>query len=487
MRRAMCCLLPPLLALAACQVYVPAPARPDARAASPRPSAASRPARAPSPGASVPTGADAVGVLPSSAPDPAPPDPATLVGKAKLSGTVAVDAGYLAAAGLLAAPAGGGLRVRAGSLISNNGGALVANNGATIVAEDGASLISDRGAAVAQVPRAFGLLAEGGSGGLSPVAGLMVAAVSLRSGEALGQAAFTDAAGAFTLEVPRGLEENVVVIAAVPATSPEDPVLRDPRLQFAVVTSPARPAAVIDEDATTAARYLRRCLVRRFDLLLDVEDLETFEPFLEETMTLPAARVAPLLVLIRDFHREARALGAAGWSADARLALGQRVTDAAIRGIDLGALELGPMSASDWVGPPEPAVPAMVGTLRSIRSRVAEVLAADPSAFASKPYLADLPDPATGRPFEVKRPSDLGDFLVNAYLVHNDPDAFRKLDRVLLDLGFEPGPLGMSPERHRLRAASDAVVGALGEAYVKDVNGMRAAILEAIRASVPTP
>lgn len=465
-------------ALAACQgrVQTLTPPRPHT-AASVAVAAASA-----SPGASTPPVA-------SAAPAPA----GGLLQKPKsvgatISGTLRIDANYAVASGAaVIANNGSSLigKVKGADIISEHGGGLVANNGGNLIAVDASGLISDHG---------LGLIADGGTGligkvkgadlvsdhggglvannggglvannsgnligkvkrtllntGVSdlPAGGLVVGAVSLADGSPVpvGQdasghpvyAVYTDAAGRFTLYLPPGLQGNVRLVAREAAAS-------DPRLEYGLVVPPTdTSAADMDEAIALANAYFRVVMVSRIDAIFqaDTGDQAGFNHALAQAL----GKVPPFLAsaagtVMSDIRQVGLDAGIKQLPAPLRRAVLLAGTDALCAYADTTQIRSDAKLAG--VSLPPLALPEMARVLGVIADRTAVLLARDPHYFETKPYMieANRARAAAGRPlFHVRKPVDLGAFVVGEYLTGISSEDANRADEVMADVGVTVG------------------------------------------------
>jgi hypothetical protein len=416
-------------------------------------------------GASLPTG----GPPRSGGSGPTSPTPAISEGPTTaITGVVRLDPAYLLAAGagkLIGERGTGYVAANAGTLIGDAGGGLLSDQGAGLLSDQGGGILANNaGNLIAN--NAGNLIAPNGgtyhlaaTADLLPVAGMAIVPVDLANGRVVGRAFYTDPTGAFTARVPVGLAGNLALAAVVPAKDPNDPVLSDPRLGFGlIVPAGGNAPAVIDEDTAVAAAYLRACFAGRLELALGSDDFDATLAALAGVRTIAPALKATMLDLAKQFRARAVAAGVDKLPAAARKQLARRVAGSLLSHVDLEAVKLDAALSPGWKGPQEPAIEALVTVMAGLRARAATLLAADPNAFAAKPYLAGT---------QIRRPSDLGDFVVKAYLLGNDPNGIIKAGDVMVDVGADKDASGLDQEE-RLRAAYYATITALAQTFLLD-------------------
>lgn len=416
----------------------------------------------------------------------------------RLVGTLRIDADYVVRqhAGRLVSDAGGVLLV-GDALLSNNGGGLigdhgsgvVSNNSGTLVSNNGGTLISNNGGAA--VTHAFGLLADIGASaeaaatgaaspaeqGLTPVAGMSVGLRSLADGRAIavakdatGQDVFSvpsDARGNYTVYAPASLAGNVLVTAEVPGT-------QDQRLQYELVTPvhvSAR-AAAIDEDTALATRYLRESYVADLEHIIADDPNVAIDIITVSWTEVPGAVRAAILQLVTDLHAAAVTSGlATAPHADVQR-VAQAITDIALARLDLASLRVDESQSTWYTGPQELVIPGVVDIMRQIRVAAAAKLAADPSFFDHQAYI-DAADQALGKHFQILKPADLGQFIVEAYMSQLDPDDFLKAGQVLASVGLtKDATTGQRPS-DRMLALSDQVIISVAQLLLADQDGAR--------------
>jgi hypothetical protein len=392
-----------------------------------------------------------------------------------LRGSVRIDATYALGAGSLVSDAGGGLISDNGGavlaladigLLSNNSGNLVSDQGGNIISDHASGIISDHASGIVannsggRVSNTMGALLQApatalGPGEVLPAAGMVVRARSLADGkplalgvDATGAEVFTirtDAKGAYEVYVPAAIAGNVVVTAEVPKSA-------DPRLRYdLLVPVAATEARGIDEDTSLVSRYQRQGYLNLLVDILVAPDIDALTTAYESYDNVPVA-VRSLMIA---FAREFRAAGdAAGLTREPRArieAVAGRVADAFMARVDFDAVEI-TEGALPITGPGRTDAERLLGTrtiplgvrlLRLVRERAAVIRADRPTFPAGDPWFeeANAALRAAGKPaIEIKRPSDVGLFIVDAFLTGGNARAYEDLARAMHAMLLDDDP-----------------------------------------------
>jgi hypothetical protein len=430
------------LLMSACQASL-GPASVASRAKKPAATASARPSTRPS------TTPASVAIAPS--PTPLQPSIA-LTGQVKMDASFVVASGggnvVAAGGGNVIAAGGGNLIMVGGQVIAAGGGNVVASGGGNVVAPGGGNYrLAGAGVAL---------------GEMLPAKGMVVVAVSLRTGKPLGEAVLTDDQGRYTLHIPEGETGNVRVVAAVPGKSPEDPVLKNPKLQSELLT-PAKQATgaaeqVVDDDRTLASRYFRRAFVGRLDELLKAED------------STPVNTGNPLLdALWLELRAAARDADTRHLPESARKTLSERMADNLISYMDLQSAKAD-MKWEAWKTPKdERSFDAFIDILSHCREAAREKLEAKETFFDGLSYFQG---------YTIRRPTDFGEFVVAEYLSKYGWD--EKLGPVLASIGVDAG------EAHHLKAAETGLQLALGLTLLTNTTAKNA-IVQLMKDAGKTP
>jgi hypothetical protein len=332
----------------------------------------------------------------------------------RLTGKVEVDAHYLLAnnAGTLVANNGGSAIVlKGGTLISDNGLGLIANNGLGLISNNGLGLIANNSAGYRT------LSTDVAVGTVLPVKGMAVLPVSMRTGELVGKPVFTDAQGGYSVDVPESLKGSLRLVARVPVSKQDDPIAQDPRMQYNLVveTKAAAKASQLDEDSALVTKYLRACVANTIKESMLTEDVPaTTERFIK-WLKAPELVINALKGMISDLNTAGQAINAKDLSEAELDRIAQRVTDVLLSYIALDTLEVDPVALKrDHVegATREFAIPAMVDVLKQVRNGAKAKMTADPLHFDSHPMIM-----AAKKPYQIRKPSDLGDFVVEEIML----------------------------------------------------------------------
>lgn len=327
----------------------------------------------------------------------------------RLAGVLSLDAGYLIATGggtAISDNGAGLVAIGAGSLISNHGGGVVTTADGRLLASGAGNLISDRGAALLgpatyRVAQAAPLAA----GTELPAVGMAVRAYAMTDDSplSLGTAPdgrpvyeiLTNAQGAFELFLPTDLKGHNIRLEATP------PGPRDERLVYERVDAfGTAEAATIAEDTRLVARYLRQAFGVRFRALIWGAEA----PYYAEEMNLPDDMQASAAAISNSLNQAALAAGLPTAGEAAQRRAGQRAADAVLAYLDLSGVV---------VADGTPVVAQLTRVLREIKLATAAKLQADPDFFVTQPYVARANlERGAGDRLEIKKPSDLPDFLL---------------------------------------------------------------------------
>jgi hypothetical protein len=432
-----------------------------------------------------------------------PPPASTL-----LQGVVTVDAGYLIAnnGGSIIASGGAGVVVvgpylisdasggfTSSGLVSDHGAGLVSNNGGGLMTEGtSASLIGKAKYAGALGSRPFGLLeaTDVPLGTQLPAAGMEIEVESLADGKKLGilqtedgtpvETIQSDDQGRYNAYVPTGLESNVRVVARLPKRA-ESPSLQ---LELETITAPRRAEQKpLDDETAQGARYMRvsaEGLIRR---MISNEDVSASIEFYATTWKVPAAlraQVADLFTMLHDAAVKARVPSAAAAQQDE---LAKRLVDVMLSSFDLEDVMLDPKLNSDvQEGEPEPALAAFVAVLRAMREGATLQLQADATHFDKQPYLIDAnQNRPSGQAYRIRRPADLGAFVVDEYFAKDSAGrAQSSIRNVLLSVNADTDPKTGFDQARRMVNAAKGLGARVALAMASDEQGSRTRLLQLI-------
>lgn len=487
------------LAIAAVALLAACPARVDVvtpARKTPKPATTPRVAATGSPAAPASRPPTSPGPEATATPAPVParlrkPETPTLV----LRGTVKIDASYavgaagsvisnngssvlaLADIGLLANNGGNLISDRGGSLISDNGGALISDGGGGLIANNGGGLVSKTKYALFQATPAPAL------GQVLPAAGILLRATSLRGATPIslgvdgrGEPVFairSDAAGAYEVYVPADLAGNLLITAEVPKSV-------DPRLRYEMLVPAEKEAApAIDEDSVLVTRLLRRAYVNVLTDIFAAPDVDAMVAVVDTFTNLQPEVRAVFTSVARDFRKAADETGVTG-SPRAELAeLAERVADVFTARVDFDAATVGegsmPVRADDRADAQKllgtPLIPLANRLMRAIREKATERLTVDPGLVGRQVWFveANAARAAAGLPaFEIKRPSDVGLVIVDAYLTSTNVGAFDQAGSALSTIGMNVEPTSGVTARLTLLTIANTATLTIGGVIVTD-------------------
>lgn len=398
-------------------------------------------------------GADMAGkakkpVTPAASAKPGPTASASAmpVATTVLAGVVKMDAGYVVSAG------GGNVVSSGGANVVSAGGGNLIQVGGQVISAGGANVVSSGGANYRAQASAVAF------GDMLPARGMAVVAVSLRTGEPLGQAVLTDDAGRYTLAIPKSETGNVRVVAAVPGKSATDPVLTNARLQSEALTPGTAPAEVIvDDDRALVSRYFRQAFVTRMGGLLNKRTPDVGEP--------KSAEEALFRQVWGELATAAVAAKSADWPAERRQAVAQRLADATIYYVDFARAKVN-RDKANWENPQdETCFDAYLDIMRRFRLGAVQRIAADPLFLKKQAFMQ-------GQAVAIERAVELGEFIAKTYL--GESKRYDDMKDVLATMGLD------RREGNRLKAAEEGLITAIGLTLVTNADA-RAALIELIR------
>jgi hypothetical protein len=425
-----------------------------------------------------------------------------------LTGKVKLDASYIAGvgAGILSDNGAGIVTNNSSRLFIRVGAGILSDNGAGVLSYSGAGILSDAGGGLVS-NNSGNLVSNNGSGLVSkvkwrllqqatspqaefgtqvPVAGMSVAAVSLRTGKILnGLVVQTDTEGRYTLKVPADLQETFAIHGRVSQTV-AGALVDDPRLRYTVIV-PAKHTTEnnIDEDTALVGRYVRLLTKSQMDFLLTDPSLSK-DRQQAPTINDPQMDAATQTLLLGVLQDVAKALKDANLPAEKIPQMTQRLADSALAYIDLDAVKIDRQNTAWKDAPDATALQALVATLQQVREAARSKMLQDPSFFDHQDYFqqANADRKAAGlTPFTIRRPSDAVDFIAIQY-VGGDGQTFRKMVPVLASLGLgENYTDGSNKIAVQLSAASKSLAIALGLVLVSNTDA-RKSFLQTIRSGI---
>ncbi|MDB5095722.1 MAG: SMP-30/Gluconolaconase/LRE domain protein [Cyanobacteria bacterium RYN_339] len=386
-------------------------------------------------------------------------------GARTIAGTLTLDAGYMATVGagravqgayavadasLIANNAGNIISEHGAGLISNNGGTLLSDNGGALIAPNGGSLVANNGGALTgKVKR--GLLADAapGLGSELPIGGMWVAVIGLKDGAAVpvgvdeaGKPVYvvhSDAKGHYELYLPPGLKDTVRVVAAVPDA-------QDGRLNYNLLVAPTKGQDDrFDEATALTSDYTRRLLTGELVKLgVPTESGVAADDMLAAA---PPGLAAVIRLGLQPFVDELERPEVRALSKVRRQRAMQHAIDVFLASVDLEGMQTIPVLLND-PSAPEPALAAATRLFGTVSAKAALRVAADPTYFEHRPYVveANLRRAAAGLPpIAIRRPSDVGRFLVEEYARSHSHERDHNGWVVAVDLGL---PASLEDQLH---------------------------------------
>jgi hypothetical protein len=157
-------------------------------------------------------------------------------------------------------------------LISDNGLGLISDNGLGLISDNGLGLIANNSAGLRGKPGAYAVAQSAPGGGLKPVQGMAVTAVSLFDGAVLAGPVATGADGRYKLGFLKAPTSNMRIVATVPGQE------TDKRLSYATLVAPS-PAPIVTSDSTRAVSgYILSVLPGHMQPIIDRYKSDTVEP-----------------------------------------------------------------------------------------------------------------------------------------------------------------------------------------------------------------
>jgi hypothetical protein len=390
----------------------------------------------------------------------------------RLTGKVELDAHYIIAnnAGSLIANNGGSAIVlKGGTLISDNGLGLISDNGLGLISDNGLGLISNNGAGYRT------LSTDVAVGTVLPVKGMAVIPVSMRSGEIVGKPVFTDAQGGYVLEVPESLKGNLRLVARVPVTKQDDPIAQDSRMQYNLVVGAraATKASTLDEDTALTTKYLRACFASRIREAMVTDDVAASTEALLRALEAPELLLNALKGAIGDLNAAGKAINVKALSAAEVDRIAQRATDVLLSHLDLDTLEVDPATLNREFlegSLKELALPGMTEVLKQVRTGAKGKMTADARHFDTHPLILKA-----ARPYTIRRPSDLCDFLVEDFLL-GTVDRFPEVEELFMSIDVP------HTQATRLNTLSIGILAAVGQTLLTNTEA-KTQMVDAIRSA----
>lgn len=341
----------------------------------------------------------------------------------RLAGRVEIDAHYLLGAGkgkLIGSAAGNVVAAGGGNIIGSAAGNLIGSAAGNLIGSAAGNLIGKRKFEV--LADAAGTLTLGQT---LPAAEMEIMVYGMADGQPLtlghdkdGKpvlSIYTDAKGDYQVYLPSAITgKNVRVVALVPGST-------DARLDYQVVSSfGSTDASVISEDTALMTAYYTEAFVSRLERLF----LETKDNTEALGQDIPAAMAPIAGPIIAEITAATKKAGVAGMSADKRRALTKKAADTLLADVSLSTITL--RGTSDKV------LPKLVEALQEMREAAGKKMRENgPDYFNQQPWVvaANAERPAADK-LVIKRPSDLNDFVLRAYLTSAERGVTDKLKAV---------------------------------------------------------
>jgi hypothetical protein len=450
-------------------------------------------------------------VTPTTTPRPRT-SPTPSVPTVRFSGKIEVDAHYLVSnnagsvisnggASAIVLKGGGLISAKGLGLLSDNGLGLLSDNGLGLIANNSAGLISNNGSGlISNNGSGYRLLADSSVavGTILPVKGMAVIPIAMRTGEVVGKPVFTDERGGYALDLPQSLKGSVRIVARVPVTSKSDPIAEDPRVQYTLVVNAASGAApvasptpataspspgaspstapvaasTINEDTALVTKYVRSCFAGRIEEMMLTTDIDTTTKNTLAKLKVPEVLLETLKGTFVDVNKTAKDVGLAAMTADQVDLIAQRASDVLLSYIDLETLVTDPAELqrpADW-GKKERAVAGMNEVMGMLRDGARRKMTENPAFFETQPYMV-----ATAGRFQIRKPSDLGDFMVEEYML-SSVDRGKEVDEVFASVGVA------QTEARRLNTICLGILATVGKVLFSNTEA-KTQVLDAIRSA----
>lgn len=366
-----------------------------------------------------------------------------------LRGRVTLDASYLvgrvpgghvtgsgADQAVVVGSLGDAIAAAGGTIIASNGAGIVSSNGGGIVSSNGGGLVSDQGNGIVSSNGGGYHLAQAAEapavGTVLPATGMLVRVKSMITGkylplghDAKGEPVFavlSGKGGAFEVYVPEGEAGNVILDIRPPEVAPAANVPPPPVDRKLIYETLAPPKGAderpVDEDTALIASYLRLTYALRAMVMLRTPDLDAALEQQRKDLRIPADQFPALVESTKQLRMLSDSRGVDKAPPAAAYALVERMADIVAARMDLDGLMISKETYPKWGDrPPQPAIAAVARSLGRMREGARARMAADPTFFASRPYiLAANACKAEADMFTIARPSDIGDFMVREYL-----------------------------------------------------------------------
>jgi hypothetical protein len=371
-----------------------------------------------------------------------------------LKGIVKVDASYVIAVG-----GGNFVSTNSGTVIATGGGNVISVGGGNVISVGGGNVIATGGGnyAVLDTPDAK-------PGEVYPVKDMGVVAVSLSDGKPLSVAVRTNDKGEYEVSVPEALKENVLIMAGWPGMSKDDPLLKNPRLQYSLVVAPQALTAVeVNENTSLITRYIRETFQNKFVFYFNsdvvVNGSTQNDDLVPDVLKVPAEALKTEL---------RTAIDAAKIPPANVPELARQSADLLISQLDLGGMKIEKLLNPDY--PEDPVMPTIIGIVELMQNAAGARLA-EGMKFEDRPYVkeANAARPE-GQKYQFLKASDVCEFIVKEYFGKNFVQ-FEKSKAVWADLGLT------ETQRLTMNACANSIGFNMAKAMFTDQNGIKTRLI----------
>ncbi|MFN3430747.1 MAG: hypothetical protein ACK46X_12420, partial [Candidatus Sericytochromatia bacterium] len=225
-------------------------------------------------------------------------------------------------------------------------------------------------------------------------------------------AVLTNNKGEYQVRIPESETGNVRLIAAVPGKTAKDPVLDNPKLQYALLTNPAsaESANLIDEDTALVSHFMRLGFADRLDDLLKAQTVEQWEQELDNWMSQQSSKDL-LLPLIKGMSTGMLNAKTYELSDEKRQELALRLADSVMYYTDFAKAKIDQTDKEYAHLPVEPAVGAMRDMLKQLREGANRKYGGNLAAFAENDFVQEI-NKIRKVPYTFVKSTDIGDFAV---------------------------------------------------------------------------
>jgi hypothetical protein len=295
-------------------------------------------------------------------------------------------------------------------------------------------------------------------GAMLPAAGMAVVPVSLRTGKVLGPAVLTNNQGQYQVRIPLSETGNVRLFAAVPGKTTKDPVLDNPKLQYALLTNQASTEAAntIDEDTALVSHFMRLGFADRLDDLLKARTVEQWEKELNTWMSRESSKDM-ILALVKGMTQGMLDAETYKLSDEKRYALALRLADSVMYYTNFDKAMTDRTDAAYAHLPEEKAVVVLRELLKLLREGTNRKYGNNLAAFAENNFVVEI-NKTRQVPYTFVKSTDIGNFAVSETMsVDENGQRIFNLSELFSALDVEQGEVA------RLRAAQYGLLMAIAQ------------------------